>query len=316
MTTKNRRIEDSARQLAFSAILEPSTIFTVLENVGVSADLASTAADNITVALMKRVVDIQLSGVKEANIKGSQDEFTNIVGVRLPSVSVAGQPHLIGGRGIAGLPAAPHIRERDKVATERALQQRMSRGGDRLRCLINAVEEILGSDDESDLKALEDFVGQYQKTEELELVKKLRDTSFLLDEPRVHRARLHAKLQKAIRDEFQFYNQATLAERIGGETRAALQRIRRWIERGELFSVEDGKKLIPEFLIDWETNLPHPLVAETISNFPENTSGWTLAYWMCQGHELLMGLRPVDIMSESPHDYQQTLKSLSNEFDF
>ena len=204
------------------------------------------------------------------------------------------------------------LHDKSRKEIYRALQWRLDRSGERLEHLVGVVEEVLGSDDEEDLNALEDFLSQYQKKEELELVKKLRDTSFLLDEPRVHRARLHATFQKAIRDEFQFYNQATLAEKIGGETRAALQRIRRWIERGELFSVEDGKKLIPEFLIDWETKNPHPLVAETISSFPENISGWTIAYWMCQGHELLMGLRPVDIMNESPLDYQRALRSLTN----
>ena len=309
MTTKNRNLEDSARHVAFSALLEPKTIFTALEKAGVKADVVSAATDSVTTALKDRILHLHLAVGEQAEVRDSREEEITVVNVALPS------KRILRRVGLQVMGVKRYARDNQEAAIDRALQQRISRGGERLHYLVHAVEELLSSDDESDLEALEVFIGQYQETEELELVKKLRGISFLQDEPRIHRARLHAKFQKAIRDEFQFYNQTTLAEKIGGETPAALQRIRRWIDRGELFSVDDGKKLIPEFLIDWETKLPHALVAETMASFPESTSGWTLAYWMCQGHELLMGLRPVDIMNESPDDYQRALKSLNNDFD-
>jgi len=191
---------------------------------------------------------------------------------------------------------------------ERAFLSRSEKASPRWNQLVNSITSILTSSDQSDLEALENFLSDLRKKEQKELISQFKSMAFLNDHPLSKQARIHAEFQKAISEEFQLYTPTELGIKLGVKKQSARQKIFRWINSGDLFTVQDGKELVPEFEIDWESKKPNKLIKKTIGAFPEKFSGWAIAYWMCQANELLNGFRPVDVMNERPDDYLYALK--------
>jgi len=191
---------------------------------------------------------------------------------------------------------------------DQALLRRRKKASPRWQHLYEQLHEVLVSEDDADLHELEACVTQLRQKEQDELVKQFKSMSFVSDEPLTRQARLHAKFQKSISSKYQLYTPSNLGIKLGVSKKSARQKISRWINEGLLFTVQDGKDRILEFEIDWETKRPHHLIKETIKRFPKDSSGWSIAYWMCQQNDLLLGLRPVDVMEESPEDYLYALK--------
>ena len=145
------------------------------------------------------------------------------------------------------------------------------------------------------------------KEEQKELIGQFKSMAFLKDDPLSKQAKIHAVFQKAIAEEFQLFTPTELGTRLGTNKQSARQKVHRWINSGELFTVQDGREYIPEFEIDWEIKKPNPLIKKTIDAFSKNASGWAVAYWICQVNELLDGLRPVDVIVDKPGDYLYAL---------
>jgi hypothetical protein len=185
--------------------------------------------------------------------------------------------------------------------------RRFKKATPRWQQLLRSINSILTSSDQSDLKALEDFLCNLREKEQKELISQYKSMAFLTDEPLSSQAKIHAEFQKAIAEEFQFFTPTELGIKLGLKKQSARQKVHRWINTGDLFTVQDGKEYIPEFEIDWEKKKPHLLIKETIEAFSESSSGWAVAYWMCQVNELLDGLRPVDVIVDSPKKYLYAL---------
>ena len=189
--------------------------------------------------------------------------------------------------------------------------ERRARGAtDRWHRLLDQVVAVLDSHDESDLGALEACVSGLRQREQEALTRHFRDMAFLSDEPLTRQARLHARFQNRIAEEFRLYSASELGERLGAKPASARQKVNRWVQERKLFTVPDTVEKIPEFQIDWERRQPHPLVAETLEHFPGEARGWAVAYWMCQENALLDGRRPVDVMDSDPDAYRLALKEI------
>ena len=208
--------------------------------------------------------------------------------------------------GLSGLESFGILDTLDAAAREH-FYNRFQKASWRWQQLFRAVMSILTSSDHSDLEALEEFLSKLRNKELNELVGQYRSMAFLTDEPLSKQARLHAEFQNAISEEFQLFTPTELGTKLGTKRQSARQKVGRWIKARELFTVQDGKEFVPEFEIDWESRKPNPLIKQTIETFPQNTGGWAIAYWMCQADELLDGLRPVDVIVESPQDYLYAL---------
>ena len=193
------------------------------------------------------------------------------------------------------------------IQADQDLLHRAEKATPRWQQLFESITSILTSSDQSDLEALEDFLFRLRDKEQKELISQYKSMAFLKDDPLSKQAKIHAEFQKTISEEFQFFTPTELGTRLGTKKKSARQKVHRWINSGELFTVQDGKEYIPEFEIDWEIKKPNPLIKKTIDAFSKNSSGWAIAYWICQVNELLDGLRPVDVIVVKPGDYLYAL---------
>jgi hypothetical protein len=80
-------------------------------------------------------------------------------------------------------------------------------------------------------------------------------------------------------------------------------RLRSWVARREIFSIDDGstRELFPVFAFDPACDLrPNDAVAEVLDMFGNVVSPWFIAGWFIAVNSYLDGQRPKDLLGEHP----------------
>jgi hypothetical protein len=73
----------------------------------------------------------------------------------------------------------------------------------------------------------------------------------------------------------------------------------RWAKEGKIFSVRfEGTQWFPRF--QFQDGRPIPTVAEVIGTFPEQASGWDLAYFFTSPNMNISGHKPVELLKQDP----------------
>lgn len=91
------------------------------------------------------------------------------------------------------------------------------------------------------------------------------------------------------------------------ENRAALAS--RWIKEKKIFSVRfEGKQWFPRF--QFQDGAPIPVVSEVIRIFPEQATGWDLAYFFSRPNANIEGRKPLELIRTDP----DRLRSLAQAF--